>query len=462
MAGENGWKPLGSVAKVRSGYAFKSSDMGDVGEPVIKIKNINPPRVDTSDCQRVPREIIERVSNYERYELAEGDILIAMTGATVGKVGRLPASREIHYLNQRVGKVYLADEAAADYDYIYYVLSQDTYVRQMFGVADGSAQANISGSQIEKLQVPLPPLSEQKAIAEILGSLDAKIELNRRMNETLESLARALFKSWFVDFDPVRAKLDSGTGVPPVKGPLQNQGRDAPATPPGLPPATAALFPDSFDSSTGIPSGWHSTPLSDLTADNSPITYGVVKPGPHDENGVRFVRGGDVACGRIAVEDLRTITQEVSDQYKRTLLRGGEILVSLVGNPGEVAVVPPCLCGANIARQVGLIRLRDEISTSFVKCFLASAAGRDALNAHSLGSVQQVINLRDLKTVKVPLPTADLLKRFDQVAAPLQQRADENELQTRTLATLRDALLPRLLSGELRVADAARTAAEVC
>jgi type I restriction enzyme S subunit len=108
-----------------------------------------------------------------------------MTGATVGKIGRFPKTEEDFYLNQRVGKVYLKDAHTADYDFIYYVLAQPHYVEQMFGLADGSAQANISGSQIERLEVPLPQLPEQRAIAHILGTLDDKIDLNRRISKTL-------------------------------------------------------------------------------------------------------------------------------------------------------------------------------------------------------------------------------------------------------------------------------------
>ena len=213
MAGDFDVQPLGTVAKVRSGYAFKSDDMGAVGLPIIKIKNVAPPTVDITDCERVPEEVISSIPRVERFELKEGDTLIAMTGATVGKVGRFPCTKERHFLNQRVGKVYLTEPDAADYRYIYFILSQDTYVRQMFGIADGSAQANISGSQIESLEVPLPPLPTQRAIAHVLGTLDDLIELNRETNEILEEMARALFKSWFVDFDPVRAKLE---GRPPA------------------------------------------------------------------------------------------------------------------------------------------------------------------------------------------------------------------------------------------------------
>ncbi len=149
---------------------------------------------------------------------------------------------------------------------------------------------------------------------------------------------------------------------------------------------------------------WRQAPLSELAHPDSPITYGVVKPGKEDANGVLFIRGGDIVGGRVLVEQLRTITSEVSQQYRRTQLYGGEIIVSLVGNPGQVAIVPDELKGANIARQVGLVRLRHDVDARYVKYFLSSPKGQEDLGAHSLGSVQQVINLRDLKTVVVPIP----------------------------------------------------------
>lgn len=119
-------------------------------------------------------------------------------------------------------------------------------------------------------------------------------------------------------------------------------------------------------------SEWPLVLLEDLT-DGTAITYGVVKPGDECENGVLFIRGGDVVAGRIHANQLRTITQEVSAQYSRTLLRGGELLVSLVGNPGEVAIAPTSLAGANIARQVGLIRIDEsKADANYVQYFFRS------------------------------------------------------------------------------------------
>lgn len=180
-------------------------------------------------------------------------------------------------------------------------------------------------------------------------------------------------------------------------------------------------------------SEWPLVPLEDLT-DGTPITYGVVKPGEECLDGVRFVRGGDVVAGQVQISQLRTIAREVSKQYSRTLLRGGELLVSLVGNPGEVALAPKSLAGANIARQVGLVRLDSgKVYPNYVQFFLRSRVGRGLLLAHSKGSVQQVINLADLKSVRVPLPP---LPQQAAVANFMQDIDDRITLLRETNATL--------------------------
>lgn len=185
---------------------------------------------------------------------------------------------------------------------------------------------------------------------------------------------------------------------------------------------------------------WRQVPLSELTDPDTPVTYGVVKPGPEDPNGVLFIRGGDIAGGRVLVDQLRTITREVSQQYRRTQLRGGEIVVSLVGNPGQVAIVPESLNGANIARQAGLVRLKSGFDTRFVKYFLSSPKGQEALGAHSLGSVQQVINLRDLKVVPVPAPTFEEQRAIAHILGTLDDKIELNRRRNQTLEAMARAL----------------------
>lgn len=178
---------------------------------------------------------------------------------------------------------------------------------------------------------------------------------------------------------------------------------------------------------------WISEALEDLT-DGTSITYGVVKPGDECVGGVPFIRGGDIDSGRILIAQLRTISTAISAQYSRTLLRGGELLISLVGNPGEVAIAPDTLRDANIARQVGLIRIDEsKANANYVQYFLRSKVGRDLLIAHSKGSVQQVINLKDLKSVKVPLPP---LQTQGEIAFFMQSLDDRITLLRETNATL--------------------------
>ncbi|HEU4959088.1 MAG TPA: restriction endonuclease subunit S [Sphingomonas sp.] len=175
--------------------------------------------------------------------------------------------------------------------------------------------------------------------------------------------------------------------------------------------------------------------LEQLTQSDRPITYGVVKPGDERPTyGIKLIRGGDVAEGRIA-DNLRTITQEVSAPYRRTLLRGGELLVSLVGNPGEVAVVPASLKGANLARQVGMVALRSKVCTKYVMYALRSPAGRASLFAHTKGSVQQVINLADLKRVQIPFPPDRIQRRIADILSAYDDLIENN---TRRIAILED------------------------
>lgn len=428
MAGEFDVQPLGTVAKVRSGFAFKSEDMGVVGLPVIKIKNVVPPSVDITGCERVPEKVIASIPRVERFELKEGDTLIAMTGATVGKVGRFPRTHERHFLNQRVGKVYLTEPDTADYRYIYYILSQDTYVRQMFGIADGSAQANISGSQIENLEVPLPPLAEQKRIAEILGSLDDKIELNRKMNETLEAMARALFQSWFVDFDPVRAKLD---------------GRQ----PAGMDAETAALFPAHFEEGEygKLPKGWRHTSVGEVCAIND---WTLNKN--DDLETLEYVEISEVNRGSIANIAVYARGREPS-RARRRLRHGDTALSTVRPDRGSyfLALDPP----ENRVASTGFAVLTPvKTPWSFVHAAMTQPEVSDHLGQMANGGAYPAVRPEIVGAWKVAMPNKPkILEAFHCVCAPLFERAAANRIQSLTLATLRDTLLPKLLSGELRV-----------
>jgi len=273
---------------------------------------------------------------------------------------------------------------------------------------DKSSVPGVNRNDLHQIRVRVPPPREQKAIATMLGSLDDKIELNRRMNATLEAMARAFFQSWFVDFDPVRAKLD---------------GRQ----PTGLNRATAELFPNEFeDSELGpIPKGWEVLPLGDLIE----LAYGKALKADDRREGPIGVYGSNGLVG----------------WHNEKLVKGPGIVVGRKGNPGVVTWV------------------HDDffpIDTTFYvvpsdRCrslhFLNYALQTHDLPNLSADSAVPGLNRNHAYMSKQLVPPPDVLMAFDNYAVPLLKRVRLNEHRSRSLATIRDALLPKLLSGELRL-----------
>lgn len=203
-----------------------------------------------------------------------------------------------------------------------------------------------------------------------------------------------------------------------------------------------------------IPEDWRIIALSSLTERGSRITYGVVKPGKNDPNGVLFIRGGDVYGGKILEDQLRRISEDISNEYKRTRLSGGELLISLVGYPGEVSLVPSHFAGANIARQVALVKLDADtkLSSEYICSFLRSTFGRKQLLKEALGSAQQVINLKDVSKVEVILPSNIVEQRA--IASALNDVETLLEGLDRLIAKKRDlkqAAMQQLLTGQTRL-----------
>ncbi|MCS5693630.1 restriction endonuclease subunit S, partial [Cyanobium sp. FGCU-6] len=302
MAGE--WKTvkLGEVATVRSGYAFKSSKWREAGIPVVKIANVKSGRLEMAGCSFVSEST---AAESGEFLLSNGDILIAMTGY-IGDVARVRKTDLPCVLNQRVGKFSVRDKERLDADFLYSFLAWAETRQTIEALGYGSAQPNVSPSLIHKVEIPLPPLAEQKAIAAVLGALDDKIEMNRRLNATLEAMARALFQSWFVDFDPVRAKLD---GREPV----------------GMDPDTAALFPEHFahGEHAMLPVGWRIAAIEEVCAINAWTL------GKNDElETLEYVEISEVNRGNIANVSIYPRGEEPSRARRR--LRHGDTALSTV------------------------------------------------------------------------------------------------------------------------------------
>ena len=293
----------------------------------------------------------------------------------------------------------------------------------------GAVFDSLRCADIPNFQLLFPPLPEQQAIADILGSLDDKIELNRRMNETLESMARALFKSWFVDFDPVVAK---------------SEGRH----PEGMDAETAKLFPDSFeDSEIGrIPKGWKVLPFAE--------TVDLMSGGTPKTNVADFWGGGIPWFSVVdspsdsdvfVMETEKTITQAGIDNSATQVLPIGTTIISARGTVGKT-----CIVGVPMAMNQSCFGLCDRSSDKGYFTYYGTKSLVSTLQNHAHGSVFATINRNTFKGVHTIVPPQASVHAFEEVVDPLLGRIRSNLLERRTLATTRDTLLPRLLSGELR------------
>lgn len=325
---------------------------------------------------------------------------------------------------------FTADPKKADVRFIEYLFQ--AVRKQVKSHAYGSAQENINLEVLRKLEFPIPPLSVQTEIADYLSVLDDRITLLRETNATLEAIAQALFKSWFVDFDPVRAKME---------------GR----TPAGMDEATAALFPESFEETElgAVPKGWRVRSLDEIATYLNGLALQKFPPTGQDDLPVIKIaqlRKGDTVGADMA-------SRNIKPEY---IIQNGDVLFSWSGSL-EVEI----WCGGEGALNQHLFRVT---SGQFPKWFyflwtrhhLEHFRQVAASKATTMGHIQRA----HLTAAKVVMPSNDVLHTTDTVMAPILQRMIDNALQAHTLSTLRDTLLPRLISGQLHLPEAIKAVEE--
>jgi type I restriction enzyme S subunit len=313
-------------------------------------------------------------------------------------------------------------------DFIYWFLVQDNIVEYMQTIAENSTSAYppIRPSDLEELGISLPSLPEQRRIASILGVLDDKIELNRRTNVTLEQMTRALFKSWFVDFDPVRAKIVGrwrrGESLPGVPAELYN------------------LFPDRLVASKlgEIPNDWNVQPLGD----SYNLTMGQSPPGStYNEagDGLPFFQGNaDFGFRYPSNRRYCTTPTRTADS--------GDTLVSVRAPVGAINMAWERCC---IGR--GLSALRHKSGSSSFTYYAVEALQEEIQQYEHTGTVFGAINRRQFEELPTLEPPAGVVAMFQQMVSDNDVQIRENVLESRTLGTLRDSLLPSLVSGNLRI-----------
>ena len=333
-----------------------------------------------------------------------GDLLFCVRGSTTGRM---------NWADQRyaIGRGLAAIRAKEGKEYRHFVRAViDVNLPWLLASATGSTFPNVSRDQIQEIECSVPTLAEQRAIASVLEALDDKIELNRRMNATLEAMARALFQSWFVDFDPVRVKLD---------------GRQ----PAGLDPGIAALFPAFFhETKVGhIPAGWQLGRLVDLC---------ILK------------RGHDLPTSTRTKGPIPVISSSgISGAHSETKVRGPGVVTGRYGTIGKVFYIETDYWPLNTTLYV------DDFKGNPPR-FIFHVVGEVNFQNYTDKAAVPGVNRNHLHEELTVLPPMELRQAFAHSVSPLWSQYVTNERESRTLATLRDTLLPKLLSGEFQFQEA--------
>lgn len=382
-----------------------------------------------------------------------GDVPVLSSAGIIGTHGRpfVPTGGVVIGRKGTVGSVSLSKVPFWPIDTAFYVPDEPKkrdlrftyYLLQTLGLGSMNSDSAVPGlnrDNAHALTVHVPrDVCDQQAIAYILGTLDDKIELNRRMNETLEAMARAIFQSWFVDFDPVRAKA-SGESANAICQRL------------GLTPELLALFPDSFeDSELGeIPRGWAVTTLRSMACK---IGSGATPRGGSDvylEEGTSLIRSQNVYDSEFVWDGLAHITDEAAQQLSSVEVKKGDVLINITGaSILRTCVVDPQVLPARVNQHVAIIRAKADDASRYLHLHLLQADTKAYLMGLNAGASREAVTKGHLESVPIIDPGPLLLKRFNDTVISFYVQGEQLTHQARTLQGLRDALLPKLLSGEM-------------
>lgn len=395
---------IGDVCEVLPGFAFKSKDLGDLGIPVIKIGNITESHsVNIESAQCLPENLLEK--RHKKFLLQNGDILIAMTGATAGKVGRVRCAEDrVLLLNQRVAKLC---PVSINPDYFWSAISTDRYRKVFFGLGGGAAQPNMSGAQIEAVEIPCPPLAQQEGIASILSAYDDLIENNRRRIQLLESAARLLYKEWFVH----------------LRFPGHEHTRIV----------------------DGVPEGWNAGTIGDVGEVITGKTPSKKKPENFGSD-LPFIKTPDMHGTAIVVHSEESLSEEGAKIQANKTLPPRSILVSCIGTVGAVALnASP----AQTNQQINSIVPASDFIIYWAY-FMAKAL-KPLLEGMGGGATMANVNKSKFSGIKVVIPSKQLLNLFSDFAKPVFDKIVNLTISNAQLAKARDLLLPKLMNGEVAV-----------
>ncbi|ACS80788.1 restriction endonuclease subunit S [Maridesulfovibrio salexigens] len=360
-------------------------------------------------------------------KVAGPGITVGRSGASIGVVTY--SDIDFWPLNTAL---YVKDFRGNHPRFAYYFLKQFDFKRYN----SGSAQPSLNRNFVHPTKIRIPPLKTQQAIAHILGTIDEKIDLNRRMNETLEAMAQAIFKSWFVDFDPVKAKA---RGEQPV----------------GMDAETAALFPDSFEPSGlgEIPRGWRVSEVGKEVIVKGGATPSTKNPLFWDGGSFCWATPKDLSAleSPVLLDTARKITEEGVNRISSKLLPKGTLLMSSRAPVGYLAIAE-----IDTAVNQGFIAMECSKSLNCMYMLFWCKENMETIKSNANGSTFQEISKKNFKPISIIVPEELVLNKFESAISPLYRKIVSNLKERQTLTSLRDTLLPNLISGELSVAEVER------
>jgi len=421
----------GAIQTGPFGSQLHTSDYKEIGIPVVMPTNIGDGGIVESGIARIAQVDVDRLS---QHKLRMGDIVFSRRG-DVTKNALIREHEAGWFCGTGCLKVRLGDESIATARFISHCLRLPDIKDWLVRHAVGATMPNLNTAILSAVPIFLPPLQVQRDIAALLGALDDRITILRETNATLQAIAQALFKSWFVDFDPVRAK-------------------QAGLAPEGMDEATAALFPDAFEESASglLPEGWQMRPISEVVEG---VYDGPHATPPEADAGPVFLGIKNLTGTALDFSDIRHINEaDWAKWTKRVTPQAGDIVFSYEATLGFFALIPPDL-RCCLGRRLALIRPKSEQGAGHFWFHQFVAAPFQALlTKHTIqGATVNRIALKEFPSYPVLVPPLPLQMAFHEVASSVWAKIQRNQAQAQTLAALRDALLPRLISGQLRLPE---------
>ena len=422
---------LDSLLEITSSKRIHMADYVPSGVPFYRGKEV----IERAKGNSVSTELFITHAQYQEIKRKfgspqDGDVLLTSVG-TLGVAYFIDGDGDFYFKDGNVTWFRNFDPRVVP-KYLYYWLTSPETQKRLDEVSIGSTQRALTISALKSLQVQLPSVDSQRAIVDMLDAVTNRITLLRETNATLEAIAQALFKSWFVDFDPVRAKME---------------GR----TPEGMDEATAALFPDGFETSElgEVPRGWRQQTFRD--------TIQIIGGGTPKTSNPDFW-GGDIPWFSVVdaprssdvfvIDTEKYITDAGLHGSSTKLLPVGTTIISARGTVGKLA-----LTGRAMAMNQSCYGLRGKAGDTYFTYFSATRLVQQ-LQQRAHGSVFDTITQETFAGIHVAYPQPPVIEAFDVAVSPLMARIRENLFQAQTLSTLRDTLLPRLISGQLRLPEA--------